>query len=358
MFASGASAKSGQGLSAASPANRAIGVAPSELLSLGSNGPGVAKVQRAVGVAADGIFGPRTDRGRAQVPVAQRPRGRRHRGRAHLDRAVRRAGDRRLARRPDKPQYRFAVEKADATEVEKVAPKLEGKGAVAKIELRTVADASAEEPKAEEPKRSPAEPRREGRGGPGPAPVADTGPSTVSTSCGSDRLIRPVRGGTVTGDFGESRPGHRHGGIDIAAPTGTRIVAAACGVVTAAGWQSGYGNMVCVKHSASLTTCYAHMSRIGVARRPVGAPGPADRLRRLDGQLVGAARSLRDARRTAARRIRRRTCRGRRACARRMRQEEKTSPVDDHAQPYDHYAAVVLVGFDGSFGSDDDNGKQ
>src|SRR5215212_9702946 len=60
MFASGASAKQGQGLAAASPANRAIGLAPNVLIGLGSKGPRVAEVQKAVGVATDGIFGPRT----------------------------------------------------------------------------------------------------------------------------------------------------------------------------------------------------------------------------------------------------------------------------------------------------------
>src|SRR5690348_15251970 len=45
-----------------SPANRAIAsVAPRELLRMGSTGPDVARVQSAVAVTPDGIFGPETD---------------------------------------------------------------------------------------------------------------------------------------------------------------------------------------------------------------------------------------------------------------------------------------------------------
>ena len=53
--------------------------------------------------------------------------------------------------------------------------------------------------------------------------------------------------------------------MDIAAPTGTPVHAAACGTVSMAGQQSGYGNMVCVTHTSQFSTCYAHLSRFGVS---------------------------------------------------------------------------------------------
>ena len=81
---------------------------------------------------------------------------------------------------------------------------------------------------------------------------------------GSGRLIWPVNG-TVTGSFGEQRPGHIHAGIDIAAPGGTPIRAADGGTVRLAGWVGGYGQYTCIQHTGSLSTCYGHQSSIGVS---------------------------------------------------------------------------------------------
>ena len=55
-----------------------------------------------------------------------------------------------------------------------------------------------------------------------------------------------------------------HQGIDIAADMGTPIVATADGVVTAAGWNGGYGNMVDVDHGGGIVTRYGHASAVVV----------------------------------------------------------------------------------------------
>jgi len=53
-----------------------------------------------------------------------------------------------------------------------------------------------------------------------------------------------------------------HEGVDIAAPRGTPIRAAAKGRVIGAGWVAGYGQMVEVDHGFGYTTRYGHASEI------------------------------------------------------------------------------------------------
>src|SRR5205807_9084686 len=65
-------------------------------------------------------------------------------------------------------------------------------------------------------------------------------------------LLRPVPG-PITSPFGNRLDPYYHvwqlhPGIDIGAPPGTPIVAAAAGRVTQAGWYGGYGNYTCVDH--------------------------------------------------------------------------------------------------------------
>lgn len=68
--------------------------------------------------------------------------------------------------------------------------------------------------------------------------------------------------GILTSGYGW-RWGRMHNGIDIAAPVGTPIFAAASGVVTFAGWNNGgYGNLVEIEHPDGSVTLYAHNSRI------------------------------------------------------------------------------------------------
>lgn len=68
--------------------------------------------------------------------------------------------------------------------------------------------------------------------------------------------------GVLTSGYGW-RWGRMHKGIDIAAPVGTPIVAAAAGKVVTSGWNDGgYGNLVEIEHSDGSVTLYAHNSRL------------------------------------------------------------------------------------------------
>lgn len=55
-----------------------------------------------------------------------------------------------------------------------------------------------------------------------------------------------------------------HSGVDFAAGMGTPLYATADGVVTHAGWQSGYGRLVKIQHEFGIETRYAHMSKLRV----------------------------------------------------------------------------------------------
>ena len=75
-----------------------------------------------------------------------------------------------------------------------------------------------------------------------------------------DGYIWPAQG-VLTSGYGW-RWGRLHSGIDIAAPIGTPIFAAAAGKVVGAGWHSGYGNVVKLEHLDGSFTLYAHTSKI------------------------------------------------------------------------------------------------
>jgi murein DD-endopeptidase MepM/ murein hydrolase activator NlpD len=49
-----------------------------------------------------------------------------------------------------------------------------------------------------------------------------------------------------------------HKGVDFFAPKGTPIYAAGNGIVTEAGWKTGFGNYVQIRHSGTLSTAYGH----------------------------------------------------------------------------------------------------
>ena len=53
-----------------------------------------------------------------------------------------------------------------------------------------------------------------------------------------------------------------HTGVDISAPMGANFVAANDGIVTKAGYNTAYGNMVIIDHGGGISTLYAHGSEI------------------------------------------------------------------------------------------------
>lgn len=94
---------------------------------------------------------------------------------------------------------------------------------------------------------------------------AELAPAELAASPGavsSAGMIWPVSG-PVTSGFGW-RWGRMHEGVDIGAPTGAPILAAAAGTVVHAGWLGGYGNLVVIDHGGGLATAYAHQSSFAV----------------------------------------------------------------------------------------------
>jgi len=82
--------------------------------------------------------------------------------------------------------------------------------------------------------------------------------------------IMPVSAAAMTSGFGMREHPllgvlRAHRGVDLAAPSGTPIVATSDGVVSLADWRGGYGLSIALEHGGGLETRYGHMSRLSVA---------------------------------------------------------------------------------------------
>ena len=113
---------------------------------------------------------------------------------------------------------------------------------------------------------------------PGADLLTDTKPKDTKGGSGS---IAKGKGGkssiisNVAGYFKNPVPNARksrgvtssHKGVDLAAPIGTPIYAAAAGRVLTAkmGWNGAYGNMVILQHPNGTKTLYGHMVRLGTS---------------------------------------------------------------------------------------------
>jgi murein DD-endopeptidase MepM/ murein hydrolase activator NlpD len=90
--------------------------------------------------------------------------------------------------------------------------------------------------------------------------IAATQPPVIT---GTSLLAWPVPGGTITQYFSSAHPA-----LDIAAPTGSAVIAAGDGVVTFAGWRNnGGGLVIAIDHGNGIQTVYNHL---GVAQVAVG----------------------------------------------------------------------------------------
>lgn len=95
---------------------------------------------------------------------------------------------------------------------------------------------------------------------------ASSSSSGPAPSAGNGSMIWPIEG-TLSSPFGP-RWGRVHEGLDISAPGGSSIKAAASGTVIlmqSEAESGGYGLFTCVDHGGGLSTCYAHQSEFGTS---------------------------------------------------------------------------------------------
>jgi murein DD-endopeptidase MepM/ murein hydrolase activator NlpD len=90
-------------------------------------------------------------------------------------------------------------------------------------------------------------------------------------------FILPVEGQHISGFGTRVHPidhtERLHSGMDIAAPIGTPIQAAAAGQVVFSGTQAGYGNVVLIQHAEGYASLYAHNTANLVSVGMIVSPG-------------------------------------------------------------------------------------
>jgi murein DD-endopeptidase MepM/ murein hydrolase activator NlpD len=101
-------------------------------------------------------------------------------------------------------------------------------------------------------------------------PVADQPPAPSDAqiiAAGKGRFAWPVSGHLLSG-FGPKPGGQRNDGMDLSAPLGAPVMAAADGdVVYAGNLVPGFGNLVLIRHEDGWVSAYAYLQRIGVKIR-------------------------------------------------------------------------------------------
>lgn len=121
-----------------------------------------------------------------------------------------------------------------------------------------------EELAAEAARQRAAEDARRGSSGGGGASTATQVSVDPNLAARVPALTFPCPGYTaISSPFGP-RWGGYHLGVDFAAPTGTPILSAAAGTVTASGYGSSMGNYLIVAHGGGVRTIYMHASALHV----------------------------------------------------------------------------------------------
>lgn len=95
-----------------------------------------------------------------------------------------------------------------------------------------------------------------------PIAIQPASPATF----GAGGKVWPVAGRVVS-RFGAKPGGLHNDGINIAAPRGTPVRAMNGGTVVYAGNElKGFGNLILIRHTGGMTSAYAHLDQVGVAR--------------------------------------------------------------------------------------------
>jgi murein DD-endopeptidase MepM/ murein hydrolase activator NlpD len=105
------------------------------------------------------------------------------------------------------------------------------------------------------------------------APATAPATAWASVSC-NDMLMPPPQLREVSRGFSP-----QHSGVDLMAPYGSPIRAAAGGTVVYAGWYFAYGRIVDIQHAEGMITRYAHMADY--------APGIRAGAAVADSQVIG-----------------------------------------------------------------------
>ena len=93
---------------------------------------------------------------------------------------------------------------------------------------------------------------------PTPTPARPVEEVAAVSAPSSSGFVWPVQGKVIS-KFGATSDGLRNDGINIAAPAGAPVMAAADGTVAYAGNQlRGFGNLVLIRHANGLISAYAH----------------------------------------------------------------------------------------------------
>ena len=99
--------------------------------------------------------------------------------------------------------------------------------------------------------------------------------SGCASAPGQGAFLTPLDRMVVSSEFGERRglKRRKHYGLDLRAPRGTPVAAAAPGRIIFRGQKRGFGRLLIVDHGRGTTTYYAHLSDFAVGHGEAVGPG-------------------------------------------------------------------------------------